>query len=65
MLSSIVDNFTCCKLHFSTGGGGVVIVKEKNSSYFGSFLQSQEIEVEYSMSSTDDIIMRESRKYMF
>ena len=32
VLSSIVNNFTCCKLHFSTGGGGVVVVKEKNSS---------------------------------
>ena len=32
VLSSIVNNFTCCKLHFSTGGRGVVVVKEKNSS---------------------------------
>ena len=57
VLSSIVNNSTCCKLHFSTGGrGGGGSEREKLLLVWDSFLQSQEIEVEYSMSSTDDIM---------
>ena len=72
VLSSIVNNFTCCKLHFSTegrggggsereklllGGGGGGSEGEKLLLVWDSFLQSQEIEVEYTMSSTDDIMI--------
>ena len=47
------------------GGGGGGSEREKLLLVWDSFLQSQEIEVKYSMSSTDDIITGKRAHVMY
>ena len=54
VLSFVVNSFTLCKLPFRIGGGGGS-ERENLLLVWDSFLQSQEIQVEYSMSSIDNI----------